>query len=122
MPEGGGDMARAIEPGRPVRSCAGCHARDLQAALLRLALVDGRVTADPRRRLPGRGAYVHRQAACVERAIKRGGLARAFRAQLSSQAVARPEAWLLEEGGSARAARGQDGTFVNMPTIEGERS
>jgi uncharacterized protein len=82
----------------PVRTCSGCQARAAQSTLLRVALSDGQPTPDPRRRLSGRGAYVHRDRACLERATRRGGLARAFRRQLPSPAVADPMAWLLEVG------------------------
>jgi predicted RNA-binding protein YlxR (DUF448 family) len=52
---------------------------------LRLALADGgRAVFDRERRLGGRGAYVHPDRACLERAIRRGGLARAFKARVSS--------------------------------------
>jgi uncharacterized protein len=34
---------------------------------------------DLRQVLPGRGAYVHRQAACVESAVRRGGLERTLK-------------------------------------------
>jgi hypothetical protein len=44
---------------------------------VRVAIDGPRVVADPQRRLPGRGAYVHPRAACVtvpglSRALKRG--------------------------------------------------
>jgi hypothetical protein len=41
-------------------------------------LADGRVSADPEQRRPGRGAYVCDRA-CAERALARGGFARSFR-------------------------------------------
>jgi predicted RNA-binding protein YlxR (DUF448 family) len=41
--------------------------------------VDGTVVVDPAARLPGRGAYTCRQRTCLERAVQRGGFARAFR-------------------------------------------
>jgi len=44
-------------------------------------LVDGRVQADPTQRLPGRGAYVCDRA-CAQRALRRGGFARAFRSSI----------------------------------------
>ena len=42
-----------------------------------LRVVRGRdgVALDPRQKLPGRGAYVHFDPACMERAERRGGLA-----------------------------------------------
>lgn len=63
----------------PIRQCVGCRARAPQNQLLRIASTDGRLALDPRRRLPGRGAYVHRQVACVQRATKRGSVFRALR-------------------------------------------
>jgi predicted RNA-binding protein YlxR (DUF448 family) len=44
-------------------------------------VVDGRVQADPDQRLPGRGAYVCDRA-CAERALQRGGFARALRSSV----------------------------------------
>jgi predicted RNA-binding protein YlxR (DUF448 family) len=41
--------------------------RDAQAAMMRLAAVDGVVRADERRRLGGRGGYLHPRRECLER-------------------------------------------------------
>jgi predicted RNA-binding protein YlxR (DUF448 family) len=71
----------------PVRSCVGCRERAPQPALLRVALIGGRIVADPRRRLSGRGGYIHPITGCVRRASERGGFARAFRAQLAPPVV-----------------------------------
>lgn len=71
----------------PTRTCVGCKERAPQRTLLRVALVDGKPVADPRRRLPGRGGYVHRDPACVRLAEAQGGFARAFRARLVPPAV-----------------------------------
>ena len=38
--------------------------------------LEGRVVIDPRRRLPGRGAYLHVGMECIERGLRRGGIAR----------------------------------------------
>jgi uncharacterized protein len=62
----------------PLRTCVGCRGRAPKRELLRLALVDGRVRPDVKAVAPGRGAYVHRQRACVEAAIARGALAKAL--------------------------------------------
>jgi hypothetical protein len=61
----------------PIRTCVGCRATAPQAELVRIAVVDGRAVADPRRRLPGRGAYLHARPACVAAAGK--GLARSLK-------------------------------------------
>ncbi|HEX3179406.1 MAG TPA: YlxR family protein [Methylomirabilota bacterium] len=62
----------------PTRTCVGCRRRRPKAALLRLVRrPDGRVDADAAG--PGRGAYVCADAECLERALKPGRLAHAFR-------------------------------------------
>ena len=68
----------------PVRTCVGCRERDAQAKLLRVARVAERVVADPRRRAPGRGAYVHLQSECAHAATRKGGLARALRMRIGA--------------------------------------
>lgn len=62
----------------PLRTCVGCKTAVPQAGLLRLVLVGGRVVADPDRRAPGRGAWVHPTRECLAGAAK-GGFARSFR-------------------------------------------
>jgi predicted RNA-binding protein YlxR (DUF448 family) len=65
----------------PTRTCLGCRERRAKPALVRLVRrADGVVVADPGAALPGRGAYVCPEAGCVERALKPGKLAHAFRA------------------------------------------
>jgi predicted RNA-binding protein YlxR (DUF448 family) len=59
----------------------GCGALAAKSELLRVAVVDGRVQADPAQRLPGRGAYVCDRS-CAERAVRRRAFARAFRSSV----------------------------------------
>jgi len=67
------------EASDPVRTCAGCRARDERDALLRFVdSPDGTLVADVKRDLPGRGVSVHPKRACFEAAIARGGFARAL--------------------------------------------
>jgi predicted RNA-binding protein YlxR (DUF448 family) len=47
--------------------------------MLRVVKMTTGVALDPRQILPGRGAYVHVATDCMERAIKRGGLAHTLR-------------------------------------------
>jgi len=68
----------------PIRTCAGCGAKAPKPELVRYVLRDGAPVADPDQRAAGRGAYVHDDPACLERATRRGGFPRAFRAQLVS--------------------------------------
>ncbi|MCU0265634.1 MAG: YlxR family protein [Actinomycetia bacterium] len=64
---------------RPQRTCVGCRQKAAAADLLRLVLVDGSVTPDPRRRLPGRGAHLHLDQGCLDLAERRRAFPRAFR-------------------------------------------
>ena len=65
---------------RPQRTCVGCRRVADQADLIRIAASpDGRLVPDPVRKLPGRGAYLCGRRECVERAVKRGALARTFK-------------------------------------------
>jgi uncharacterized protein len=75
-----------------MRTCLGCRDEAPRSALLRLALDEqGRPSLDPRGRAPGRGAYLHAEQACVDRALARGGgtVFRALRARADLEAAAR---------------------------------
>ncbi|WP_420175631.1 YlxR family protein [Luteococcus sp. OSA5] len=63
----------------PRRTCVGCRREDDQHNLQRFVVVDGWVQADPRRRLAGRGAWLHDDPQCREQARRRGAFQRAFR-------------------------------------------
>jgi hypothetical protein len=69
-----------------MRMCVGCRERGAQDLLLRVVAVPTDpgaygVRPDPRRRLPGRGAYVHPRPACLALAEKRRAFPRALRLQ-----------------------------------------
>ena len=66
---------------RPVRTCVGCRRRDVADGLLRVVAVDGVLTPDLRRRLPGRGAWLHPAPECLDRAERRSAFPRALRAR-----------------------------------------
>ncbi|HST99459.1 MAG TPA: YlxR family protein [Geodermatophilus sp.] len=63
----------------PVRTCVGCRTRAVADDLLRVVAVDGMVIPDPRRRLPGRGAWLHPLPECLSRAERRSAFPRALR-------------------------------------------
>ncbi len=71
---------------QPIRTCVGCRERDVRSALTRLVRAEGSITLDRRGRLPGRGAYLHAHAACLDAFARRGGFVRSLRC-----VVARPE-------------------------------
>lgn len=55
----------------PERTCIACRAVRDKAALARLTAVDGALKLDDKCSLPGRGAYVCRDAECIKAAYKR---------------------------------------------------
>ena len=71
----------------PVRTCVGCRAKDSQSDLVRLvrlmsAVADtpgASIVVDEKRQLPGRGAWLHPQQACLDLAVKRGTIVRGLR-------------------------------------------
>jgi predicted RNA-binding protein YlxR (DUF448 family) len=69
--------------------CVGCRRRDVRSALLRVvAEWEGpgehvaRVVADPRLRLPGRGAWLHPTPECLDLAVRRKAFGRALRVKV----------------------------------------
>ena len=71
----------------PVRTCVGCRRAAPKGELIRLTRLAGGVVAIGGS--PGRGAYVHRDLPCVERAMRPAALARALRGGLSVDEVGR---------------------------------
>src|SRR5262249_60654822 len=65
----GGRRVRAA----PVRTCVGCGRRSPQAELVRFVARQGRLVLDPRRRLGGRGAWLHRLPGCWGEFVERRG-------------------------------------------------
>ncbi|WP_276309050.1 YlxR family protein [Specibacter cremeus] len=66
-----------------MRTCIGCRKTDAQSQLVRLvrstnAAGQPAVVVDERRRLPGRGAWLHPAPACLANAVKRKAIGRAF--------------------------------------------
>ncbi|QBE48546.1 YlxR family protein [Leucobacter triazinivorans] len=62
-----------------VRTCVACRKRASRTELLRVVVHEGRLVADDRAVLPGRGAWVHPTARCLDRAVSRGSFPRALR-------------------------------------------
>jgi predicted RNA-binding protein YlxR (DUF448 family) len=63
----------------PVRTCIGCGERAAKPDLVRVVAAGDELVPDAVMRLPGRGAYLHRSLACLERAQRRKAFARALR-------------------------------------------
>ena len=62
-----------------MRTCVGCKERAVKSSLLRLVAVEDVIQPDPQARLPGRGAYLHSDLACLELARRRKAFPRALR-------------------------------------------
>lgn len=74
----------------PERTCVGCRGKAPKVALLRLVRdPGGRVVVDERAVASGRGAYVHRDPTCVDRALRTGAFARALRTGVGPEEVGR---------------------------------
>ena len=63
----------------PMRTCVGCRLRAEKSELVRIVATGGRACIDAAARMPGRGAYLHARASCLEAAIRRRALTRALR-------------------------------------------
>ncbi|MFD6272343.1 YlxR family protein [Nocardia asteroides] len=73
-------------PAQSVRTCIGCRQREPSADLLRIVAQHRdpgssgvAIVPDPRRRLPGRGAWLHPVSACLRSAERRRAFGRALR-------------------------------------------
>jgi predicted RNA-binding protein YlxR (DUF448 family) len=71
-------------PRVPTRTCVGCRGTDSWSALLRVVAETDeagvtRLAPDPRRLLPGRGAWLHPTGECLEQALRRRAFGRALR-------------------------------------------
>ncbi|MFE6920548.1 YlxR family protein [Nocardia sp. NPDC057663] len=76
-------------PAQSVRTCIGCRQREPSAELLRIVAQHRdtgstgasavAIVPDPRRRLPGRGAWLHPVSACLRSAERRRAFGRALR-------------------------------------------
>ena len=70
-----------IDPPRraPVRTCGGCRGHDSRSDLLRIVVREGACVPDPAATWPGRGAWLHPDQACLDLAVRRRALPRAFK-------------------------------------------
>jgi predicted RNA-binding protein YlxR (DUF448 family) len=66
--------------------------------MLRIVKTELGVEVDPEQRRSGRGAYVHRDVACLESAVKRGGLGKTLRCAVPAEIYAKAVAVLGSQG------------------------
>ncbi|WP_076463836.1 YlxR family protein [Actinomyces mediterranea] len=80
MPHSAQDPGTASRDAGPVRTCVGCAKRAPRSDLIRIAAPrGGSATADPHCNQPGRGAWIHPDPRCVERARQRRTIERSLR-------------------------------------------
>jgi uncharacterized protein len=91
----------------------GCRGRGARSRLLRVVAAEegGRLLAvpDPRRRLPGRGAWLHLDRGCLDLALRRRAFGRALRVQ-GSLDVAEVQAYVDQLTGSTAVEQKRDST------------
>jgi predicted RNA-binding protein YlxR (DUF448 family) len=68
----------------PQRTCIGCRQVMAKKALIRVVRTSDGVQIDPTGKLAGRGAYIHQDRSCWDRALK-GALAHALKIELTDQ-------------------------------------
>ena len=78
----------------PMRMCVGCREMREKRSLLRIVKsAEGEISFDPVGKKPGRGAYICRYRACLERAVKQKQLERALEQRIDEAVYER----LMEE-------------------------
>ncbi len=78
----------AKPPHEPLRTCVGCRGEAGKAGLIRVVRrAEGGAAIDGSGSAPGRGAYIHADATCVQLARKKKALDRALRTTIQ------PELW-----------------------------
>ncbi|MCR5337009.1 MAG: YlxR family protein [Lachnospiraceae bacterium] len=81
----------------PLRQCMGCGRRVEQKSFIRIAAgKDGSLFVDLTGKAGGRGAYLCKDLACLEKAGKRHAFSRSFRSQIDESLVAGIEKDLRE--------------------------
>lgn len=69
----------------PERSCVACHKKQAKRDLIRLVRTpDGEVQVDPSGKLSGRGAYLCKNVACLDLAVKTNRLNHALKTQVDA--------------------------------------
>lgn len=72
----------------PLRKCVGCGEQKTKRELIRIVRSpEGEVSLDRTGKLPGRGAYICNEEACLKRAIKTNAVQRALQVELSQEQI-----------------------------------
>ena len=72
----------------PLRRCTGCNEQKPKKELVRVVRSpQGEIALDRVGKMPGRGAYLCRNAACLERAVRSRALQRALECEIPPQTL-----------------------------------
>ncbi len=81
----------------PLRKCVGCGEMIAKKELLRIIKTkDNEIKLDPTGKENGRGAYVHMNRECLEKAMKSKGLERSFKMAIRAEIYEQLEKELSE--------------------------
>lgn len=83
-------MATITKNKTPQRKCIGCNESKPKKELIRIVKTpEGEMLLDTSGRANGRGAYICRNADCLQKAIKTNGLNRAFKINVDTDILVR---------------------------------
>ncbi|AZQ76169.1 MAG: YlxR family protein [Flaviflexus sp.] len=85
----------------PQRTCIACRQREPRSALVRFVAQQGKLVVDTDATLPGRGAWLHRRRACLNKAL----VTRSFNRHLRTQITDTTEAEARFDLGSTGAEK-----------------
>ena len=72
----------------PQRTCIGCGLKKDKKELVRIVRTpEGALQMDPTGRMNGRGAYVCRDTACLDKALKKKALQRSLKEEISEDVI-----------------------------------
>ena len=92
---------------QPMRRCIGCMQSKPKEQLIRIAWFEGKLSLDPTGKAKGRGVYICRDQACLEKATKRGAFARSLHEDPGRPQIERVAGELAAELGR-QTAEGDD--------------
>ena len=81
----------------PVRTCVGCRQHGNRADLLRLVSIQGLLSVDTAKSLPGRGVWLHSNLNCLQTAIDRSAFSRGLKAKVQLPAQISDLAKFIEQ-------------------------
>ena len=89
----------SLQKKKPVRQCVACREKREKSQLVRVVRTpDGAVAVDARGKMAGRGAYLCKEEACLEKAVKSRALQRALECEIPQETLEILRAQMKEAG------------------------